>query len=483
MGSWTRNPASFRDPSGFVFEREGIVYRQVNESFGADYDRLMASGLYADLTRSGLLIEHEEDALRVEAAARAHVVLRPAPVSFISYPYEWCHGQLKDAALLTLELQRRALARGLTLRDASAYNVQFLDGRPVWIDTLSFGALVEGEPWCAYRQFCQHFLAPLALVSLVDPSLGRLSALHIDGVPLEQAARLLPIVSRLRPGLLTHLHLHARSIVRSSGSGSSELLHHAPQPARRKGVSRAALQAFVDSLQATIEHLTWQPAGTWAQYSGNNNYSPAAARHKEVLVASLLQQATVGDRITTVWDLGGNTGTYGRIAAELGPRVVVMDADPGAIELLHRDCRSRGEKRILPLIQDLTNPSGAIGWASEERRSLLQRGPVDLLLGLAFIHHLAIANNLPLEEIARFFRSLARWVVVEFVDKQDSQIQRMLSTRGDVFPGYHQAAFEAAFARHFEIVARHGIADSRRSLYLMRAGSVEAPTRPEAFAP
>lgn len=483
MDGWTRNPASFRDPSGFVFERDGAVYRQVNESFGDEFDRFMNSGLYADLARSGLLIEHEEDALRIAAVPRAHVVLRPTPVPFISYPYEWCHGQLKDAALLTLELQKRALARGFTLRDASAYNVQFLDGRPVWIDTLSFGVLVEGEPWPAYRQFCQHFLAPLALVSLVDASLGRLSAQHIDGVPLELAASVLPAASRLRPGLLTHLHLHARSIKRSSGAGSTGCLPPRPGSVRRTGVSRAGLRAFAESLQATIERLTWQPSGTWTQYSVNNNYSPAAQRHKEMLVRGLLAQALGCDRVSTVWDLGGNTGTYGRVAAGMGLRVVVMDTDPGAIELLYRDCRSRGEKQILPLVQDLTNPSAAIGWANEERRSLLQRGPVDLVLALALVHHLAIANNVPLGEVARFFSSLGRWLIVEFVDKEDSQVQRILSTRADVFGSYHQAGFEAAFARYFDAVARCRIDDSKRTLYLMRATPMATALSPEVSAP
>ena len=162
---------SFRDPAGFVFEDDGTLFRQVNQSYRGDYDRLMGSGLYDHLTASGLLVSHEEVDAAGPAPELGYKVVEPQPIDLISYPYEWCFGQLRDAALLTLDVQRRATAHGMSLKDGSAYNVQFHQGRPIFIDTLSFETYREGEPWVAYRQFCQHFLAPLALMSLVD---GRL---------------------------------------------------------------------------------------------------------------------------------------------------------------------------------------------------------------------------------------------------------------------------------------------------------------------
>src|SRR6201999_4400037 len=108
-------------------------------------------------------------------------------------------------------IQRRAVARGMSLKDASGFNVQFRGAAPVFIDTLSFEPYAEGTPWVAYRQFCQHFLAPLALMARVDPRLNGLLREHLDGVPLDLAARLLPGSTRLRLGLLLHVHLHARA--------------------------------------------------------------------------------------------------------------------------------------------------------------------------------------------------------------------------------------------------------------------------------
>ena len=164
--------ASFRDPSGFLFRRDGVLYRQVNQIYAEDYTRLMDSGLYAKLVKAGLLIPHQESgdgqAFEPAEAASAFRTLRPELIEFISYPYEWSFGELKDAALATLSIQKRALKLGMSLKDASAYNIQFHSGKPTMIDTLSFETYKEGEPWVAYRQFCQHFLAPLALMAYRD---------------------------------------------------------------------------------------------------------------------------------------------------------------------------------------------------------------------------------------------------------------------------------------------------------------------------
>jgi hypothetical protein len=474
VDNWAREAGSFRDPAGFVFTQDGVIHRQVNAAFGGAFDAFVGSGLYGELTSAGLLVEHDEVPLRLEGAPLAHAVLRPARIPFISCPYEWCPGQLRDAALLTLDLQKRALARGFVLRDASAYNVQFVGSRPIWIDTLSFGRLVEGEPWAAYRQFCQHFLAPLALMCCREPALGRLSALHIDGVPLEQASALLPASTWLRPGLLTHLHLHARSITRAAGAslaapgagGTSTTGRH---------IGTTALLAFADSLESTIRHLTWQPAGRWGDYSANTSYSEVAADHKRRTVARLLAAAGETEPVGMVWDLGGNVGLYGRLAAELGARVIVMDADYGAVERLYRECRADGTESLLPLVQDFTNPSPAIGWHNQERRSLLERGPADLVLALALVHHFAIGNNVPFDDVVRLLRSVGRLAIVEFAGPEDRQVKRMLALRGGTFAGYDQPAFEAAIGRYFSVTCRQPIEDSARTLYLLRAHSAVQP--------
>ena len=457
-----RDRGSFRDPSGFVFVQDGIAYRQVNAVAGGPYHQLMGSGLYEELTRERLLVRHEEVPLRLPDAPAALAVLRPEQIPFISYPYEWCFSALKAAALLTLDIQRRALLRGLVLRDASAYNIQFVGTRPIFIDTLSFGPYAEGEPWVAYRQFCQHFLAPLALMAFVDPSLGELSRTHIDGIPLRIASRLLPVRSRMRPGVLMHVHLHARSEARTSTPPQN-----GAQKPRASGMSRTAMRALIDSLASTIRGLQHAPARTlWSTYGTHLNYSEGAQADKRRLVAEMIASVP-REHLASVWDLGANTGEYSRIAADAGARVIAFDGDHAVVEQHFRAAAERGDDRVLPLFQNLANPSPAIGWAHAERRSFVERGPADLCLALALVHHLAIGGNVPLGRIAELFGAVARRLIIEFVPKDDSQVGRMLALREDVFPDYTEQAFVDAFSEVFTIVRSARIAGTVRTLYLM----------------
>ena len=450
---------SFRDPGGFVYTRDGTLYRQVNRTFADEFDAVTAAGLFTELAEAGLLVRHELANPSLAATPDAHAVLRPDRVPFVSYPYEWSFGQLKDAALLTLDVQRHALGRGFTLRDASADNVQFRDGRPVLIDTLSLGRYVEGSPWVAYRQFCEHFLVPLALMAYVDVRCGSLLREYVDGVPLELGSRLLPARTRLSARLGLHVHLHARA---------QRKYEHADVKAVAGGrrMSRAAQIAFVTSLRDAVGALDWTPAGTeWADYTSDNNYSDRAHAEKRALVRDLV--APLGAR--TAWDLGANTGVFSRVVRDAGvPTVLAFDVDPAAVERNYREVRRSGEAGITPFVLDLTNPSPALGWAHEERMSLADRGPADVVLALALVHHLAISNNVPLERVAAYLARLGRALVIEFVPKSDSQVRRLLTNREDVFPGYTREGFEAAFARHFDLAERRPITESDRWLYLFR---------------
>jgi ribosomal protein L11 methylase PrmA len=447
-------PSSFRDPSGFLFHRKGRLYRQVNDSYRADYKQLMESGLYRDLTEQGLLIPHEETS-EPQMSDGGSLVIQPERIPFISYAYEWCFSQLRDAALATLAVQKKAVAHGMSLKDASAYNIQFRGCRPIMIDTLSFERYREGEPWVAYRQFCQHFLAPLALMSCTDVRLSQLLRVNIDGIPLDLASHLLPSKTHLNLGLATHIHLHAQA--------QQKYADKQAKPAGRK-MSRMAFLGLVDNLESTTRKLSWKPEGTeWADYYAATNYTDASLEHKAQLVGEYLEKA----HPETVWDLGANTGRFSRIAADRGTPTIAFDIDPAAVELSYRDCRKQDKRNLLPLLSDLTNPSPAIGWQNRERQSLIERGPCDTAMALALIHHLAIGNNLPFDRIVNFLAAICRSLIIEFVPKTDSQVQRLLTTREDIFPGYTQAGFERAFAPRFVTLASSPVRESQRTIYLM----------------
>ena len=422
----------------------------------------MESGLYEKLLKARLLIPHVEvDQPPAEAGSAPEVcfrVIQPERVPFISYPYEWSFGQLKDAALATLSIQRRALKAGMSLKDASAYNIQFVRGKPTLIDTLSFEMYKEGQPWVAYRQFCQHFLAPLALMALKDIRLNQLLRAYIDGLPLDLASRLLPGKTRLQFGLLTHIHLHA---------GAQKTFAGRDVKSRGAGTfGKQAMIGLIDSLEGTVRKLDWKPGGTeWGDYYQRTNYTDAAFEHKKQLVAESVQQVNPA----LVWDLGANNGVFSRLASNHGPFVVSFDIDPAAVEHNYHQVKEEKTENLLPLLLDLTNPSPSIGWANRERDSFCSRGPADLVLALALIHHLAISNNVPLLQLADFFAEMGKWLVIEFVPKSDSQVQKLLASREDIFPEYTRQGFETAFEKRFIIRRAVDVHESERVLYLMEA--------------
>ena len=462
--SWQAVEGSFRDPSGFVYTRDGTLYRQVNAEFREPFEAFVSSGLYDELAGNRLLVPHERVALQYAATSEAYAVLRPERIGFISYPYEWCFGQLQDAALLTLEIQERALHKGFTLRDSSAYNIQFQGGRPVFIDTLSFEPWKEGRPWAAYKQFCEHFLLPLLLMSARDIRCGTLLRSYVDGIPLDLGSRLLPRRSWTSVSTVLHIHLHAWAQGRYAASAVTTA-------AKGRRMTQQSLLTLVRNLKSAVQRLSWKPSGTeWAEYTSDNNYSQVASSSKRAMVVTRL--AAVKPRM--VWDLGANTGEYSRAGRETGAYVVSFDVDPAAVERNYRRVRTEGEAGILPLLLDLTNPSPGQGWAGRERLSLQERGPAEAILALALVHHLAIGHNLPLERIAGYLSSLGQHLIIEFVPKSDSQVSRLLLSRPDIFPGYTKEGFEAAFQQHYQIRSVAPVEDSERWLYAMESRSPES---------
>jgi ribosomal protein L11 methylase PrmA len=454
-----KHGASFRDPSGFLFHRNDRLYRQVNHKYQQHYDSLVSSGLYDSLISKNLLIQHKEVNLALAPEPdMAYKIIQPELVEFISYPYEWSFLQLRSAALTTLRLVREGLDHGMILKDASAYNLQFHQGSWKLIDTLSFTIYEEGEPWVAYRQFCQHFLVPLALMAYRDQRMSMMSRLFIDGIPLDVAAKLLPFRSKLKFGLLTHIHLHARSQQRYADKAVS-------REVVRGKVSQSALMSLLDSLRNTVKSLSVRIGKTeWANYYQETNYSHDAFNEKKAIVSRFIECVAPEN----VWDMGANTGSFSRLASERGIFTVAFDIDPDSVSKNYIQVRKNQEKKLLPLVMDLTNPSPGLGWGHVERQSLIERGPTSMVLALALIHHLAIANNVPLRKVAQFFTQIGQYLVIEFVPKSDSQVQRLLRSREDIFDNYTQMGFEGAFGYDYDILEKEPLNESERILYLMK---------------
>ncbi|MEZ5530243.1 MAG: class I SAM-dependent methyltransferase [Porticoccaceae bacterium] len=448
-------PSSFRDPDGFMFQQDGKLYRRITEKGMYSYQLLMNSGLYETLIQKKLLVSHAEISSCKETGA---LTIRPEAIKLISYPYEWSFSQLKDAALHTLTVQKYALDHNMMLKDASAYNIQFMNGKTIFIDTLSFEEF-QPTPWKAYKQFCQHFLAPLFLSSYIDHRLTKLMASNIDGIPLDIASKLLPARSYLNLGSLLHIHMHAK-FQKAYGDDNDSAI----KPIHKKmDINRA--KALVNFLETSISKLKKTKKNTeWASYYENTNYSETSMKEKITLVDEKIKK--INPRVLV--DLGANNGEFSRIAAKHCDTVISLDIDEVAVEYNYIKCKENNLGQVIPLIQDLTNPSPAIGWNNQERLSISDRCKGDAALALALVHHLAISNNLPLWNIAQFLSSIAPNLIIEFVPKSDSQVKRLLKTREDIFPLYTEEGFESAFKSFYSIQTKDKIQDTERTLYVMK---------------
>lgn len=440
-------PLSFKDPNGFIFFKDGQIFRQINPSYKENYDLLMKSGLYNELVGKNFLISHQE----IKPG-----LIKPQLIPFISYPYEWCFSQLQDAALLTLRIMKMALKHGMILKDATSFNVQFLNGKPIFIDTLSFEKYVNGKPWVAYRQFCEQFLAPLAVAGYTDIRLNQFLKSYLGSLPLDLAVKLLPIKAKINPSIFMHLFLQAKVQMKKSNSVNNH----------SQFLSRQSLVNILDNLENTIKNLEWKlPETLWKNYQENNpSYTDGSLKEKRETVEKFLKSI----KPKNVWDLGANLGEYSRLAAAEGANVISMDADPTVVEKNYLHVKQKAETNLLPLWIDLMNPTPALGWENQEREAMLERMLPDTVLALALIHHLTIANNLPLPMLAKFFSKTCQNLVIEFIPKEDFQVQELLINREDIFPAYNQTDFEKIFSEYFLIKEKKPLIDSKRIVYLMK---------------
>lgn len=450
----TKEFSSFRDPSGYIYQENGKIYRYVSPLYKENYDHLINSGLYTELVKKNQLI----NATEISPKDGAYKLLEVKKIDFISYPYEWSFSQYKDAALLTLKIQKRALLHDMTLKDATAYNIQFQNGKPIFIDTLSFEKLDEKAPWTAYKQFCQHFLAPLALMSYKDLSLSSLMKQYIDGIPLDLASKLLPF----NVPLGIWLNIHLTSFFQNKYNNSAKPLNHWQNMNKTKHIALVeGLYNLISNLKNPTKHTEWE------NYYDFTNYTKTAFAHKETLIGQYIKSLNSTKLIA---DFGANNGHFTRLALKAAPnaQALAFDIDPKAVEKNYLAIKNNNQTNLLPLVLDLLNPSPAIGWDNHERENIKTRINADVIMALALIHHLSISSNIPFDYVASFLTELAPNLIIEFVPKEDSQVQKLLASRADIFANYNETEFEKAFSKYYTITKKDKIKESTRTLYLLK---------------
>jgi len=454
MSRYKKHPASYRDPSGFVFEQDDIYYRQVNKPYAANYERLIKSGLYDLLVKEKKMLSHTEVEENLTGEEDWYKTLLPEQLRFISYPYEWCFSQWKDAALLTLELLQTALDHDMILKDATPFNIQFADGGPLLIDSLSFEKYDETKPWVAYHQFIGCFVAPLLLARYQSADLLRMFQLYPDGIPLRLVAGLLPLKSFLN--IQVWLHIRLPNML-SAGTGAV--------PKKTPAFSRKKMKHLISNLFSFVQSLSLPTIKTqWNNYYDETILSDAYLNAKKKIVEAWLRELPA----STVLDLGTNTGLFAEVAALTGKYTIAVDADTACVDKLYNECRKKKITALMPLCADITNPSPSIGWDNTERSSFSDRMQTSLTMALALIHHLVIGKNLSFDQLAETFSEFSPLLIIEFVPKNDPRVDLLLANRDDIFDDYNEDAFLKAFQEKMIVLERTMLQGTGRILFLMK---------------
>lgn len=451
----SRHKSSFRDPSGYVFVENGILYRHVNQVYQEQYNQLKNSGFYNKLFDNNLLIPHVE-------VSSVPLILRPEKIPFISYPYEWSFTQYKHAALHTLKVQKICLQNDFTLKDATAFNITFDKGKPIFIDTLSFDFYNDGEPWRAYKQFIIHFLVPLVLAKYYGTDMLRLLQQYIDGVPLQKAVRLLPLTARFNPVLYTNIYLTAKYDKKYSGDKTVAQTH--------ANVSKASQIKIIEALYDYIKNIGIDDKTEWRDYYNVANYNDESFIYKKQLV----REWCLGLKPESILDAGGNDGTFSRCVSDIANKIVVSDIDVNAVDKNYIKILENGETNILPIVADLLNPSPGLGFENNERQSLPERiiaTGFDITFALALIHHVSLSGNVPFDMSAKMFASWAPYLIIEFPDREDSWVSFLLESKREFiahFDFYNKANFESEYSHYFDIVKQQQIPGTHRTMYLLK---------------
>lgn len=455
------DPGSFRDPDGRVFRIGEKVFRSVTGSAARNFARAEEAGVMRKLVDRGQLVDFTdvtEQASKV-GIEQADVLLSHPQIPFISYPYEWSFSLHKAAALAHLDLHLELLSEDFTLVDATAYNMQFDGTRPVHIDHLSIRPYEDGEIWAAHRQFCMQFLNPLLMWSMLDLQPNHWFRGSLEGIAPEDLAKLVPLRKRLNWTVLTHVIAQATLQNRSvqSTTGSSRY--------REARLPRSSFEGMLRGLRGAIAKMEVPSHKTvWGEYANNTSYAAPEAEAKHDLV----KEAVAAIKPGLLYDIGCNTGDYSKSALEAGAgKVIGFDFDHGALEIAFKRAQLE-QLDLLPLWLDAANPSPSQGWGEAERMGLSKRAKPDALLALAFIHHIAIGRNVPLDMAVDWLVSLAPAGVIEFPHKEDPMVQLLLSQRPDIFPDYHNDTFANLLSQRAQIVKAVDVLPTRTLYWFQR---------------
>lgn len=448
------NYISYKDPSAQVVLINGEYYRYIYVRYKEEYDHLMQSGLYRELTNKNLLLAHKE--IKIDQNSKIYKILSPDQIYFKAYPFEWSYSQWKKAIIAFLDINIIAVEYGMILKDATPFNFYFQSGEPIMFDTTSFSFFHNNDKWLAYKQFCEEFLSPFALMHYGGQNWSKMSISHLHGFPLEFVSYTLPIKSWLNFTCLINIHIHAKFINNIQQKQNSN----------NSGFSQEKIKFTFSLIKNNIS--TWKVynfKSNWVGYYENSIESNIYLQKKEDIVRIWIKQ--IGP--FCVIDLGANTGKFSFIAAEYCTHVIAIESDGKCVEKIGNKIIENKIKNIDTLVCDLAEMTPDLGILNKEYKSLYHRTKSDFVLGLALIHHLCIGKNISLKLVANLFSEFTtNYAIVEFITKDDKRVIDLIKGREDLFDNYNEETFYKEFSEYFDLIKVEEIMPSMRKLFLWK---------------
>ena len=443
---------SYKDPAGYIIRQKEGFYRIITEAYKDEYEHLMLSGLYKELTEQSLLLSHQE-MKGTDQEIVYYKLLFPDQINTMVYPYEWTYSQWHQMALTYLRINKIALQYGMILKDATPYNFVFRGADCLLLDTISFRFFQEGDNWLAYRPFCEEILSPLALMHYKETLWVRLYRTMINGIPLSFVSKELPINSWFNLNCLLHIHWHAK------------FQQQTHQLNKQTGFSKEKLLALFDMMEKNLHKWKFPLTrkSIWDHYYEKDIEDEKYLIHK----TNIIQQWLAEIRPDTTIDLGANTGKFSFLAADHSSRVIAVEQDIFCVEEIRKTIVEKKIKNITSIVADIAEPSPGLGWANEEKNSLLERLKGDMVMSLALIHHLCLSRNIPLHFIAKLFSNLSsRYLIVEFIPKTDPKAMILLQNKKDSFKHYSEDELINSFSVYFKLIQVQDCEASTRKMYL-----------------
>uniref|UniRef100_UPI004047558C hypothetical protein n=1 Tax=Algoriphagus sp. TaxID=1872435 RepID=UPI004047558C len=445
-----KEPSSFRDPDSFLEFDTKFYYRKISINYLPQYLHFKESGLKDRLILESYILPFEQLINEKPSVGFANEVLRTEKIPFVSYPYEWSFSQLKTAALLTLKINLIALEYGMILKDSSAYNIQFIGSKAIFIDIASFEIYKKDSGWIGYHQFCKHFLAPLLLSSYKDVRLTKLLLVNLDGIDLLFTRKLLPLRSFFNSGVFLHLVLNSIGIKSKINNKTVKLKEN-------------ALRSIFIHLTSTIKNLKIENKDSeWVNYYNQANYSEAGLLQKTKIIESFIERLN----IKTALDIGANDGKFSILLSKKSIYTVSIDIDELAIEQNFINANKNDNANLLSLHLNFANPTPSIGWDNTERKSFFERGNFDIILALAVIHHFVITYDLTFEMIAERFSKLGNYLIIEFPFPDDEKVEIISRTKQVQFSKYNIENFKSAFEKYFNELHSEYVDANNRIIFL-----------------